>query len=72
FKKVEIEENELLHFARRRLQAIRPIKKGEKLEEGVNFNILRPGKNKAGADPSELSKINGSIAQKDYAAGEGI
>lgn len=72
FKKVEIEENELLHFARRRLQAIRPIKKGEKLEEGVNFNILRPGKNKAGADPSELPKINGSIAQQDYAAGEGI
>lgn len=72
FKKVEAEESELLHFARRRLQATKSIKKGEKLEEGINFNILRPGKNRGGVDPSHIKKIEGTFAQKDYEAGEGI
>lgn len=72
FKKVEDEESELLHFARRRLQATKTIKKGDKLEEGVNFNILRPGKNKPGRDPSLIKKVEGKLAEKDYEAGEGI
>lgn len=72
FKKVEEEENELLHFARRRLQATKAIKKGEKLQEGINYNILRPGKNRAGLDPSHIKKIEGTTAQVDYEAGEGI
>lgn len=72
FKKVEPEENELLHFARRRLQATKAIKKGETLKEGVNYNILRPGKNKSGQDPSQIKKIEGTAAIRDYAAGEGI
>lgn len=72
FKKVEEEESELLHFARRRLQATKAIKKGEKLQEGINYNILRPGKNRAGLDPSLIKTIEGTAAQVDYEAGEGI
>jgi N-acetylneuraminate synthase len=72
FKKVEPSEKELYHFAKRRLQAIKAIKRGELLEEGVNFAILRPGKNSVGKDPFEIGKIQGVKAEKDYQIGEGI
>lgn len=72
FKKIEESENELFHFARRSLQTIKPISKGEIFKEGHNFSILRPGKNKAGADPKDIDKIEGTKALRDYQVGEGI
>ena len=52
-------EKELSIYAKRSLQATTKINKGDKLELGVNFEILRPGKRSRGIDPRFISKVNG-------------
>lgn len=71
-KDVQSAESELYSFARRTVQAIRPIKTGDQLTEGVNIDILRPGKQHAGLHPRYLSEIEGKLAQRDIAVGDGI
>lgn len=66
------EEHELRAFARRSLQTTREVAKGERLEEGVNFDILRPGKRPQGIHPKFLPRVQGSRAARRIAAGDGI
>lgn len=65
-------EEELKQFATRAIQATKKIEKGEKLELGLNFDILRPGLKKRGAAPKFLSQIIGKRAKKTINLGEGI
>ncbi len=71
-KRVEPAEEELYRFARRRIQAIRPIAPGEALREGENMAILRPGKRTPGAHPKLIEAFEGRPAKADIALGEGI
>ncbi len=66
------EEEELRHFATRSIQAITDIKNGEILQEGVNFDVLRPGKRKKGIEPRFLLEVNGKKSKKDVKKGDGI
>ena len=66
------EEQELLLFAKRRIQAIKDIRKGDILKEGFNFEVLRPGNRIRGSDPRFLDKINGTKSTKDVLNGDGI
>ena len=59
-------------FATRSIQAIKNIKKGDILEEGVNFEVLRPGKRIRGVDARFLEKVNGKKAIKNISKGNGI
>lgn len=65
-------EKELQKFAKRSLQAINEIKKGDILKEGKNFDVLRPGNNTRGLEARFLTKCNGKKAIKDIKIGEGI
>jgi len=65
-------EKELREFAVRRIQAIKNIKKGEKLKEGYNIGVLRPGNRSKGADARFLQKINGKKAKRSIQLGDGI
>lgn len=65
-------EKELSVFAKRSVQAIRNIAKGEILEQGVNFDVLRPGNQKRGIEPRFVEKILGKKAKKEISIGEGI
>jgi N-acetylneuraminate synthase len=71
-KIVQDEEKELRYYAQRAIQAIKPIGKGDLLKEGVNIDILRPGKQKQGLHPRHLVQIEGSKAKRDISIGEGI
>ena len=71
-KRVLPEEEELFLFAKRAVQAIQPIAKGERLIDGGNTAILRPGTNKKGAHPSQYADILGRVAVRPIAAGEGV
>lgn len=71
-KEILEEEKELKQFATRSLQAIKKISKGELLNEGINFDILRPGKQRRGLDARFISQVNGRRATKDIEIGEGI
>lgn len=71
-KEILKEEQELHRFATRSVQAIRNISKGEILEEGVNIDILRPGRQKRGAEPRFLYKIMGKKSVRNLKIGEGI
>lgn len=71
-KEVQAAEEELYHFARRSLQASQPIAKGEVLREGVNVEILRPGKQQAGLHPKHLPEVEGKRATRDIPLGDGI
>lgn len=71
-KRVLPEEEELLYFAQRSIQAIEDIAPGQRLEEGKNFSILRPGKRTRGLNPRFVDKVNSSIAKYAISAGEGI
>ena len=71
-KKPNKTEYELRSFAIRRIQAITPIKKGEKFQEGKNFSVLRPGKQPAGMHPRFIDHLKGSIAKRDIKLGHGI
>ena len=71
-KKVLKEELELQRFAKRSLQAIKNISKGEVLRKGENFDLLRPGNKSRGLDARLLGKVNGKKSVKNIKAGEGI
>jgi len=65
-------EQELRKFATRSIQATKDIKKGEILEEGLNFDVLRPGNRTRGIEARFLSAVNGKKAKKEIKKGEGI
>lgn len=71
-KRVLPAEEELFAYARRRVQAIRPVAKGETLREDVNIAILRPGRQRAGVHPRRLAELEGRKAARDIALGDGI
>lgn len=71
-KEVLEEEQELRQFASRSIQAIQDIKKGDILEEGVNFEILRPGSRIRGIDSRFLFSINNKKSKIDVMKGDGI
>lgn len=71
-KTVQESEVELKRFARRSIQCIRSVKKGDKLEEGVNLDILRPGNKSQGLHPKHISEINDKRFTRDIDIGEGI
>ena len=71
-KKILPEEEELRRFATRSLQATKSIKQGDVLHEGLNFDILRPGKNSRGSEVRYIFEIEGKSATKNYEVGEGI
>jgi N-acetylneuraminate synthase len=66
------EEIELRNFATRSLQAITNIKKGEVLQEGVNFEVLRPGNRKRGLEARFLNQVIGKKSKFDIIKGDGI
>jgi N-acetylneuraminate synthase len=65
-------EQELRAYARRALQATRPVARGETLREGVNFDILRPGKQTPGLHPRRIPDVEGRRAARDIPLGDGI
>lgn len=71
-KRIFPKEAELAAHYRRRVQAIAPIRKGDRLEEGVNIAILRPGSQQAGIHPRHIDKLIGRPAARDVALGAGI
>jgi len=71
-KRVLEDEQELFHFARRRLQAMRAIEQGEILKENENFAILRSGSCSEGEHPMRIGEIEEKRAVKRIEAGEGI
>lgn len=66
------EEQELRKFATRSIQAIKNISRGEILQEGKNFEILRPGNRLRGIEARFLNSVEGKRAKKDIALGDGI
>jgi sialic acid synthase SpsE len=71
-KEILPEEEELYAFARRRVQAVASIRKGDVLEEGKNVAILRPGSRQPGVHPRELASLAGRTATRDIELGDGI
>ena len=71
-KNILSEENELFYFAKRRIQAIKDIKKGDILKESVNIEILRPGNKIRGLDPRLINQVDGKKAKTDIKLGDGI
>lgn len=71
-KIVQNAEEELFHFARRTIQASQPIHKGDIMHEGVNIDILRPGKQKPGLHPRFITDIEGKTAARDIPVGDGV
>jgi sialic acid synthase SpsE len=71
-KVVQIEEEELKRFACRSIQALKSIKKGDKLEEGINIDIMRPGNKSKGIHPKYLLSVVGKKATRDIHIGEGV
>ncbi|MBS4168286.1 GNAT family N-acetyltransferase [Parachlamydia sp. AcF125] len=65
-------ETELRTFARRGLQAIVPIAKGDLFEEGKNVEILRPGNQRPGIHPKFITQLSGKKATRPISVGEGI
>ncbi|PBO85667.1 MAG: N-acylneuraminate-9-phosphate synthase [Thaumarchaeota archaeon] len=66
------EEKELRQFATRSIQSIKNISKGEILQEGINFDILRSGNRSRGMEPRFLDMVNGKKSKNDVKQGEGI
>ena len=71
-KEILKEEIELRRFATRALQAIRNISTGEILQEGKNFDVLRPGSRTRGLEPRFLETVEGKKSTKDIKIGDGI
>jgi len=71
-KRVLEEEEELRLAGKRAIQATKEIKKGERLSEGVNFDILRPGRKIRGLSPIFLDSVEGKKSKEDVKVGEGI
>ncbi|MBL6945320.1 MAG: GNAT family N-acetyltransferase [Rhodospirillales bacterium] len=65
-------ETELAAYARRGVQAIRDIAKGEILREGDNIAVLRPGNQPLGVHPRFLETLEGRLAARAIATGEGL
>ncbi len=65
-------EKELYSFAKRGIQAIKPISKGDILKEGINIDILRAGVQPRGLHPKYLTEIEGKKAEKSILLGHGI
>ena len=66
------EEKELRKFAVRSIHAITKIEKGDVFKLGINFEILRPGNVKRGADARFLDQIDGKLAKKSFNIDNGI
>lgn len=66
------DEWELRNFATRAIQATKNIKKGDVLQEGVNFDVLRPGNRTRGIEARFLKQVNGKKSKMDITKGEGI
>ena len=71
-KEILENEKELRLFATRSIQAITDISKGDILQEGINFDILRSGNRSRGTEPRFLENINGKKSLKDVKKDEGI
>lgn len=71
-KEILKEELETRRFAKRSLQAIKNISKGDILEIGKNFDILRPGDRIRGLDARFLLNVNGKKSKTDVSKGDGI
>ena len=71
-KTIHPSENELRSFARRGIQALRNIQKGEEFKEGINIDILRPGQQVIGIHPKFLTSLEGKKATREIALGSGI
>jgi len=71
-KEILKEELETRKFAKRSLQAITDISKGDILELGINFDVLRPGDRIRGLDARFLFNINGKKSKLDVIKGDGI
>ena len=71
-KEILQEELETRKFAKRSLQAITDISRGDILEFGLNFDILRPGDRIRGLDTRFLFNINGKKSKLDVVKGDGI
>lgn len=71
-KTVQTEEEELYWYARRGLQAIANIAEGDQLVEGINFDILRPGKERRGVHPKLINQMSGATSLRAIAAGDGL
>ena len=71
-KTIDPSEEELRSFARRGVQALRPIQKGERFKEGENIAILRPGKQPLGVHSKYLTELEGRPATRTLKEGEGV
>jgi N-acetylneuraminate synthase len=71
-KEVLPQEKPLAQYARRGLQAVKDIRKGETLCEGINVSILRPGDQRLGLHPRHLIHMEGRNATRDIPKGDGI
>ena len=71
-KEVLEEEVKTRKFAKRSLQAIADISKGDILELGINFDILRPGDRLRGLEARFVTDIIGKKSKLDVAKGDGI
>ncbi|CAM2057416.1 N-acylneuraminate-9-phosphate synthase [Desulfovibrionales bacterium] len=71
-KVIQTEEQELRAFAQRSLQTTRDIARGELLIDGVNLDILRPGKQRQGLHPCHLPRLKNRPAARDIPAGDGL
>lgn len=71
-KKVLPVEEELYQFATRSIQAIKDIHSGDILEEGINIDVLRPGKQKRGIPARFLLDVVKKKATQNIKNGQGI
>lgn len=71
-KSIHPSEGELRSFARRGIQALKDIQRGEIFKEGINIDILRPGHQPIGIHPKYISKLEGKKATRAIALGSGI
>jgi N-acetylneuraminate synthase len=71
-KRILDAEKELAAYARRGLQATRPIRQGDILRENDNFAVLRPGQRTLGAHPRHLDRLAGRKARRAIDTGEGL
>jgi len=71
-KEVLNDELKTRKFAKRSLQAITDISKGDILELGINFDILRPGDRLRGLEARFLFDINGKKSKLYVIKGDGI
>lgn len=71
-KTVHEVEYELREYARRGIQATKDIKVGDVFHEGINVDILRPGKQIQGIHPLFISHIEGKASKRAISKGSGI